>query len=140
MIEGVNMLEDIALKLNNEIYPYELISRDLLSNLKKNNIVVVRPRSDDRVDFDGSISDEADFWKNGTMYVVKTSSKDFQVKYKEGIACGDVIAITININTLDDGSFSLSIVEDVPCSSFNILLEDGVELYGNGLVIDLNGC
>jgi len=62
--------EELAKKLNNNLYRYE-ISRELEQQAKENNLVVVFGGSDDLMIFGGAICDEIDCYEGGIAYLDK---------------------------------------------------------------------
>lgn len=115
-------LQECAAMLDGREYAYDFISKAELKEMKENGIVVVYGASDDLMEFDGAIVDEAGVFDGGTVFfdengVVQDITTDRCI---EAIWCDDESDATWSYKT------------DIEHETFDIM-EDG-EVYCRGIV------
>jgi hypothetical protein len=121
--------ETLAKKLNGREYGSE-ITREEATEAKVCGLVVVYGASDDLMEFEGAIYDEADCYEGGKAYV---SSEGKLVKKKSGQA----IKATWCPRDGEGNVYASWLIDtDIPHHKFDIM-EDG-ELYCRGLIFSLS--
>lgn len=127
--------KEMADRLNNSEYGFE-ISKELKLIAKDSGIVIVSGRSDDLMEFEGAICDDASCYSGGIVYLsdndlLKNDCEDDRCPYFEKTKSQ---AKTIEALWGKDG-YSWTYKTDIPHETFEIF-EDG-EKYCKGIVFDI---
>ena len=131
MYENAVDLKVFAEKLNGrDYYDYPQIPKDLAEFADKNNIVIVYGASDDLMEFEGAIYDEAGCFDGGKIYFDKNSVKENASNMIEAVWCDE--------NRTDEEGFVIpwTYKTNIPHETF--MIHDGNEPYCEGIVFKLN--
>ena len=124
-------LKAFAKKLTGrDYYDYPQIPKDLVEFAKNNNIVIVYGASDDLMEFEGAIYDEAGCFDGGKVYFDKNGVKENAANMIEAVWC-DKERIDENGNVI-----TWTYKTDVPHEIF--MIYDGSEPYCEGIVFKLS--
>lgn len=119
--------QELAEKINNREYGYQIFS-DVKEIAKQNGLVIVYGASDDLMEFDGAIYDEAGCYDGGVVRVDKNGICDnCEADYIEALWCKNAD------DTKSDVAWQYN--TQIPHATFNIL-EDG-EIYCIGIVFSI---
>lgn len=109
---------------------------------KKNNLVIVSGYSDDLMEFDGAIYDEAGCWDGGHVYFDKAGvdhNGRILPNVITGVWCGKVKDVPVEnldqFKTKDGDIFSWGYITDIPHVTFDIF--DGGYPYCRGIIFSL---
>lgn len=126
-------IKEYAEMLNGKEYGYSMFSKEELQIAKDNGFVIVYGASDDLIEFDGALYDEAGCFDGGVIHLCETGVVDYgtpQTKKIEAVWCdkertdesGNVITWTYKT--------------DIPHETF-MIYEDG-EPYCEAIVFDVH--
>jgi hypothetical protein len=133
--------KELAAALNGIEYPCR-ISNELLSSAKEYGLVIVYGQSDDLIEFEAAIADEAGVYDGDTVRIdSKGIIPDFSEVDHEVEACRkwmarDTQARTIEALWCKEPGYSWTYKTDIPHETFEVM-EDG-EHYCRGLVFSLS--
>lgn len=137
----MSLRDEIARELNGSEYPLS-ISKGLSERAKAGGVVIVYGSSDDLIEFDGAIYDEAGAYEGGTFYIDAKGLLDrSQIEDGDDEAIADFVnrkktARSIEAHWLADGRYSWTYTTDIPHATFEIV-DDG-EPYCRGIVFNLS--
>ena len=117
------IVTEFAAKINNRKYGYNMFA-DVIGTAKQNGLVIVYGMSDDLMEFEGAINDEADVWNGG---VVTFDKVGFTGRNRPGNSPKSITAVWH-----DKGNPSWTYSTAIPHSTFRIM-KDG-EAYCIGIV------
>ena len=124
-------LKAFAEKLNGrDYYDYPQIPKDLAEFADNNNIVIVYGASDDLMEFEGAIYDEAGCFDGGKIYFDKNGVKENASNMIEAVWCDK------NRTDKDGNIISWTYKTDIPHETF--MIYDGGEPYCEGIVFKLS--
>lgn len=123
-------IKEFASLLDNRECKYPQFTKEEIQIAKDNGFVIVYGASDDLMEFEGAIYDEADCFDGGTVYFDKNSVKDNAANMIEGIWCDDE-KVDENGNVI-----TWTYKTDVPHEIF--MIYDGSEPYCEGIVFKLS--
>lgn len=135
-------LKEFAKIISGREYKHPQFTKEELLIAKESNIVIIYGASDDLMEIDGAITDEADVWDGGTVHI--------QISYEcEGqIIGGGVVGNNGQNNVMsieakwcedkteDRKTISWSYETSVPHEEFDIM-EDG-EVYCRGIIFKID--
>lgn len=135
-------LKEFANKLNGREYKHPQFAKEEIEEAKANGIVIVYGASDDLIELDGAICDEAGVWDGGTVHIQWPYMNAGQ-KIGGGIVAGNngqqnVMSITAKwCEDKDENGNTISWAYEtsVPHETFDIM-EDG-EVYCRGIVFSI---
>lgn len=135
-------LKEFAEKLSGREYECPQFTTEELEEAKKNGFVIIYGASDDLMEIDGAICDEADVWDGGTVHIKCVFSEDGNI-VGGGVVHGnnglkDVFTVEAKWDEGrdEDGNIIAWTYEtSVPHETFDIM-EDG-QIYCKGIVIEL---
>lgn len=131
MDEDIVDLKEFAEKLNGRDYfDCPQIPKDLAEFADKNNIVIVYGASDDLMEFEGAIYDEADCFDGGKVCFNKNGVKKNASNMIEAVWCDE--------NRVDENGnvITWTYKTDIPHETF--MIYDGGEPYCEGIVFRLS--
>ena len=130
--------EEMAKRLHGSEYG-SVVSRSLAKEAEESGLVIVYGASDDLVELEGAIEDEAGRYDGGDIHLnknglIQNKCTDAYCPYFEHILNG-ATKIKAIWNGVDDGVPSWTYETDIPHDEFSVM-EDG-EVYCRGIVFEL---
>ena len=125
-------IKEFAKMLNGKVYGYPQFTKGEIQIAQDNGFVIVYGASDDLMQFDGAIRDEADCFNGGKVYVSETdvSSEEFpNSRCIEALWCDD------EIRDADGSLITWAYKTDIPHETFMIYEDEGS--YCRGIVFDI---
>ena len=126
-------LKEFAASLNNREYGYPQFTKEEIQTAKDNGFVIVYGASDDLIEFDGALYDEAGCFDGGKVYLCETGTVDYgtaETKCIEAVWC-DTERTDENGNVI-----TWTYKTDIPHETF-MIYEDG-EPYCEAIVFRIN--
>lgn len=134
--------QEIAAKLNGT--QYGEIDPELVTIAREHNLVIITGSSDDIICVEGAIDDEFSegkivFAKAGEKVILEDDGDEFTGRHMRNdgaLQLDDDSEITKNVVEGEFGQNGWEFKTELPHEKFEMF--DGGELYGQGIVIDLN--
>lgn len=127
-------LKEFAASLNNREYGYPQFTKEEIQTAKDNGFVIVYGASDDLIEFDGAIYEEAGCFDGGTVYFNKNGT----VSDEEFIGSNRIEAVWYDKKRTDDAGniITWTYKTDIPHEIF-MIYEDG-EPYCEAIIFSID--
>lgn len=134
-------ISDLTSQLNNSASHKPLLTKELLSQAEKNNLVIVFGASDDLMEFRGAIEDEVDAYDGGSAWVDSKGLLPERDQIEDDELLKEFFARQPNAKEIKaiwcgDSGWTWSFETDIPHETFELV--DGDENYCRGIVFSLN--
>lgn len=129
----MSILKDFAERITGKEYGYPQFTKEEIQFAKDNGIVVVYGASDDLMEFEGAIYDEAGCFDGGKVYVCETGCVDYG---NAGTKCIEALWCDKNATDENGNVIPWTYKTDIPHETFMIYEDE--EPYCRGIVFSIN--